>query len=102
MNTFYSYRKLTASSDVFVDKINTGFLSWTGQIECYGTVQQASEISWELESQAVLDAMSQIMEKDNYFHKISLLWSQESSRSSGKVEFRWDDVAFIKTLGPYF
>jgi proteasome activator subunit 4 len=89
------------TSDIYVDKIRTGFLSWTGSIKGYRTVGNVSLISWEPDSQAVLRTIKEIIQNDDYFDKLTLLWSQETNRSSKKVDLRTENLTFIKSLG-YF
>jgi proteasome activator subunit 4 len=89
-------------SEVYVDKIRTGFLTWTSAIKGYKSVTTAkSPFSWESNSQSCLNAVSEIITKDGYFKKLSLLWSQESNRNGGATELRPDNASYIKSLGPF-
>jgi proteasome activator subunit 4 len=88
------------SSRFYVDKISTGFLSWTNSIKSYETVGHGtSPIIWEAESLPCLKALHEVMSELDYFGKLALLWGQESNRNGGTTELRGDNVTFIKSLG---
>jgi proteasome activator subunit 4 len=86
-------------SGAYVDKIRTGFISWEHSVYGCRIVQDTSVISWEEGSRELLNAISEIMKKNDYFGNLSLLWSQESTQDSGKVDMRLENAHFIKILG---
>lgn len=89
-------------SDVYVDKLETGFITWTSSLKGYRVVSgSASPFTWEHASQPALQAMSAVLLQGNYFAQLALLWGQESSRGTANPEMRLDNAAFMKTLGQY-
>lgn len=83
----------------FVDKLPTGFLTWTASLKCYAPVQQnASPIAWEKESMSSLKAISDILGTE-YYSKLGLLWGQESNKSGESTQLRSENVTFIKSIG---
>ncbi|OBZ79732.1 Proteasome activator complex subunit 4A [Grifola frondosa] len=89
--------------DVFVDKIETGFIAWTSTVKGYRAVPAGlSPFSWEVASRPALKAMSDVMNHDNFFTFLALLWGQESSKSGGTPELRAENVIFFKSLAKMF
>lgn len=91
---------LMLGSTYFVDKIPGGFLAWAPDVKVY-TLPPIDKpaISWEDGSQASLAAVLQVVNGDDFFNQIALLWGQESNKKSGDVELRNDNVTFIRSLG---
>jgi proteasome activator subunit 4 len=86
-------------SATYVDKIPTGFLTWTSSLKSYSPVPQGrSPFSWESESQPCLDAITNTLGTE-YYSKLGMLWGQESNRNGGKTQLRSENVTFIKTIG---
>ncbi|KAJ6627278.1 hypothetical protein B0H10DRAFT_1780024 [Mycena sp. CBHHK59/15] len=87
----------------YVDKINTGFLLWSTSVKGYESVKNDTcTVSWESPSQPSLQAISELILKDDYFGKLATLWGQESNKSSGNIEIRQDNVTYIKSLAKMF
>ena len=47
----------------------------------------------------VLRAMSEVMDQDNFFTVLALLWGQESMKNSATPELRAENVTFMKSIG---
>ena len=90
------------NSEHYIDKIRTGFLTWTPSIKAYRVVKDASDVLWEAESQECLRVIAESVTSKDYFKKLSLLWSQESSKTSGRLELRSENTTYIKSLGKTF
>ena len=43
--------------------------------------------------------MSEVMDQDNFFTVLALLWGQESMKNSANPELRGENVTFMKTIG---
>ncbi len=43
--------------------------------------------------------MIHIVEGEQFFRNLALLWSQETSKNGGIIDLRLDNVAFVKSLG---
>ncbi|KAG6910583.1 hypothetical protein DXG01_009534 [Tephrocybe rancida] len=111
--TFIKFRTYSASREalwldewrnpgLYVDKIRTGFLTWTPTIKAYRAVQEASGIVIEPASQPCLNVIRDIITTADYYPKLLLLWSQESGKSGGTVELRKENIVFIKSLVKVF
>ncbi|KAH7915111.1 armadillo-type protein [Hygrophoropsis aurantiaca] len=88
--------------NVYVDKLTTGFLTWTPSIKCYSPVTQESPpIVWEQDSQPSLKAISDMMTGE-YYSQLALLWSQESNKSSTTANIRGENASYIKSLAKTF
>lgn len=87
---------------LYVDKITTGFISWTPIIKAYKVVGSSSGILWDPESQPCLDVIRDVITKADYFSALFGLWGQESGKSGGTVELRKDNIAYIKSLVKIF
>jgi proteasome activator subunit 4 len=87
------------SAGHYIDKIRTGFLAWTPSIKAYRVVKHTSDVHWEADSQECLRVIAENVAGEDYFKKLSLLWSQESSKTSGKLELRSENISYIKSLG---
>jgi proteasome activator subunit 4 len=90
------------NSGYYIDKIRTGFLAWTPSVKAYKVVGQTSGLSWEASSQQCLRVIAENVTRNDYFKRLSLLWSQESSKTSGRIELRSENMAYIKSLGPNY
>jgi proteasome activator subunit 4 len=83
----------------YVDKIPTGFLTWTPSLKSYSSaLQDRSPFSWDDKSLPCLTEISEVLGTD-YYTKLVLLWGQESNRNGGKTQLRSENVTFIKTIG---
>lgn len=87
------------NSGHYIDKIRTGFLAWTPSIKAYSIIKHPSDVVWEANSQECLRVIVENVTSNDYFKKLSLLWSQESSKTSGKLDLRSENMAYIKSLG---
>ena len=58
-----------------------------------------SAFEWEEASRPILRAMSEVMDQDNFFTVLALLWGQESMKNSANPELRGENVTFMKTIG---
>ncbi len=59
----------------------------------------SSAFTWEEASVPVLSAMSEVMDQDNFFTVLALLWGQESMKNSATPELRAENVTFMKSIG---
>ncbi|KDQ54780.1 hypothetical protein JAAARDRAFT_134622 [Jaapia argillacea MUCL 33604] len=97
-----SPKQLTHFHRNYVDKISTGFISWTPDLKGYQPApDRTSPFIWDGDSQAALSVILLGM-NDDYFSKLALLWSQESNRSGGATDVRQDNCVFIKTLAKMY
>ncbi|TFK89763.1 ARM repeat-containing protein [Polyporus arcularius HHB13444] len=89
--------------DLRVDKFETGFLLWTPTVKGYQAVPAGpSAFIWEEPSRPILQAMSEVMNKDNFFTALALLWGQESMKNSTTPELRAENVTFMKSIAKMF
>ncbi|KAH9487094.1 Proteasome activator complex subunit 4 [Psilocybe cubensis] len=87
----------------YLDKINTGFLTWTPTVKGYKVVNDKDgDLSWEASSLAALNAIKEGVRKEGYIEQLSILWGQESSKEGGSLDFRADNVLFFKYLAKIF
>ncbi|KAG6866844.1 hypothetical protein C0991_008780 [Blastosporella zonata] len=93
---------LDYTGGLYVDKIRTGFITWTPTIKAYRAVQEASGIEMETESQPCLDVIRHAITNAEYYPELLVLWSQESGKSGGTVELRKENIVFIKSLVKIF
>ncbi|KAI0757312.1 ARM repeat-containing protein [Daedaleopsis nitida] len=86
-----------------VDKFETGFLAWTPTVKAYQAVPEgASAFQWEEPSIPILQAMSKVMDQDNFFTVLALLWGQESMKNTTTPELRAENVTFMKSIAKMF
>ncbi|KZT23745.1 hypothetical protein NEOLEDRAFT_1135845 [Neolentinus lepideus HHB14362 ss-1] len=84
--------------DMYVDKIETGFLAWTSDLKAYLPATEASSLpEWEPHSKPALEVMDHAA-NDVYFEKLAQLWGQESNKNGGTTDLRSDNAVFAKTL----
>lgn len=82
----------------YVDKVNTGFLSWSQVLKSYKAVPAGgSPFSWEEKSRPLLNALKDGTNAD-YYERLTVLWSQESSKSDS-VSLRTNNMAYMTALG---
>ena len=89
----------------YLDKIHTGFLTWSPSIKGYRPVlNDESYLSWEPESLPCLNAIREGISKEGYINQLAILWSQESGKD-GKdgnntytLDVRSDNPLFFKYL----
>jgi hypothetical protein len=89
-------------SGYYIDKIRTGFLAWTPSVKAYKVIGKTSGLTWETSSQECLRVIGENVTRNGYFQRLSLLWSQESSKTSGRIELRSENMAYIKSLGQIY
>ncbi|TFK76811.1 hypothetical protein BDN72DRAFT_829977 [Pluteus cervinus] len=96
--------KPIGSSDnvLYVDKTRTGFLAWTPSVKAYRPSQPESTTAWDPTSQECIQSMTHIVEGEQFFRNLALLWSQETSKNGGIIDLRLDNVAFVKSLAKTF
>ncbi|EMD41612.1 hypothetical protein CERSUDRAFT_110183 [Gelatoporia subvermispora B] len=89
---------------IYVDKIRTGFVTWSpaGLKGYYAVTAAESPFRWEEPSQPVLQAMREVLDTDQFFVKLLELWGQESSRTGANPELRQDNITIIKSLVKMF
>ena len=100
-----NYLKKTMSR-CYLDKIPTGFLTWSPSIKGYKPVlDDEGHFSWESESLPCINAIRKGICKEGYINKLATLWSQESTKD-GKdgsigytLDVRSDNSLFFKYLG---
>ncbi len=75
-------------------------MAWTPTIKGYRAVPAGdSPFQWEEASRPILRAMSEVMNQDNFFTVLALLWGQESMKNSTTPELRAENVTFMKSIG---
>ncbi|KAH9922007.1 ARM repeat-containing protein [Epithele typhae] len=91
------------AGDVLVDKFGTGFIVWTPTVKAYQAVPEGpSAFVWEEASRPILRAMSEVMDQDNFFTVLALLWGQESMKNGTTPELRAENVTFMKSIAKMF
>jgi hypothetical protein len=89
-------------SGPYVDKLNTGFLTWSSTIKSYTLPSDTDpRLSWEAESQAGLEILRQAVLDPDYLPALLTLWGQETSKT-GKLELRNHNATFAKSMGKRF
>ncbi|KAF9243864.1 hypothetical protein BU15DRAFT_71975 [Melanogaster broomeanus] len=86
-------------SDFYVDKFETGFLTWTSTIRAYVSPSE-QPIAWGPSSAESLAIIREYTDKD-YYTKLAVLWSQETSDNAAS-DLRSENVLFIKTIAKMF
>jgi proteasome activator subunit 4 len=61
-----------------------------------------SGFHWDKLSEPSLVQIRGLVTAEDYFQKLSLLWSQESSKNGGNVDLRSENVLYIKSLGLWY
>lgn len=94
---------LISFSQVYIDKLRTGFLVWNKKVKAY-TLRPDDMVSpaWEDGSAAALSAIESVLSRPEFFKDLAQLWSQETDHRLGSaldLEVRKDNVTFMKTLG---
>lgn len=88
-------------SRVYVDKLRTGFLVWTGTVKGYLLPDNQAHLVWEKASSGVLDVVDSGLRSTTYYQDILSLWGQESN-GTGSINLRAEHLAYIKRLGQTF
>lgn len=95
--------KTHTSVRCYLDKIHTGFLTWSQSIKGYKPVlNDKSRLSWERQSLACLEVIKEGINKEGYIHQLSSLWSQESSKAGNTLDLRPDNPLFFKYMCMWF
>ncbi|KAL0578024.1 Proteasome activator BLM10 [Marasmius crinis-equi] len=89
----------SGDSRFFIDKIQTGFVSWKPVLKGYLPPTEETIIKWEPDSSASLQKVEELINADGFYDKLAGLWSQESSKANSTMELRSDNVLLIKSLG---
>ncbi|KAJ3798132.1 hypothetical protein GGU11DRAFT_782291 [Lentinula aff. detonsa] len=98
-----SWQKPSTPETVYVDKIRTGFLKWSTQINGYKQADsEGSAISWDIDSTPFLQVIKTAITTSDYYSKLLLLWGQESAKTNSTVELRSENVLYIKSLAKTF
>lgn len=85
---------------LYVDKLNTGFLTWGNSIKAYRSAPpDSSAFTWEASSQTTLQALSDALSSPTYFTQLASLLGQESTKNPATLELRAEHVIFMKSLG---
>ena len=94
---------INSCSAFYVDKLNTGFLSWQPTIKAYKAVTTSDQpaIQWEAGSIPLLQAIGEVMNSSEYFTKLALLLGQEAGRNPSSLELRADHIVFMKSICEY-
>ncbi|KAF8807254.1 hypothetical protein BYT27DRAFT_7189352 [Phlegmacium glaucopus] len=98
-----SLQRPLAHDGCYLDKIPTGFLTWSQSIKGYKPVlNDETRLSWEPESLPCLEAIREGVSKEGYIDQLSSLWSQESSKVGNTLDVRADNPLFFKYLSKMF
>lgn len=95
------YGHLTASFDsgLFIDKIPTGFLTWSDSVKAYLPAADMPSIStWESAAAPALESVHEFLVSKEYFKQLSALWGQESSVDVPVLDVRTHNLDLIKSL----
>ncbi|KAG9314593.1 hypothetical protein JVU11DRAFT_5396 [Chiua virens] len=92
-------KPVVGPNDFFVDKFETGFLTWTSTVRGYIISNQP--IGWDVSSSESLAIISEYTGKE-YYSKLAALWSQETENSSGTADLRSENVLFVKSIAKMF
>lgn len=85
---------------VYVDKLESGFLTWTDTVKAYRKVGPGpSAFTWDAPSQPALEAIRAVMTRDNFFEQLVALLAQESAKNPTTLKLRPEIVALIKSIG---
>ncbi|KAH7883839.1 hypothetical protein F5I97DRAFT_1969128 [Phlebopus sp. FC_14] len=87
-------------NDFYVDKLNTGFLTWTETVGAYVPPPE-KPVGWDPSSAEGLKVVREHINKD-YYAKLATLWSQETNNTAGARELRSENVLFVKSLAKLF
>ncbi|KIJ68675.1 hypothetical protein HYDPIDRAFT_106916 [Hydnomerulius pinastri MD-312] len=93
-------KPVVGPNDFYVDKFETGFLTWPKTVTAYAPPPEQAVI-WDPSSTESLDVIKQHVDKD-YYSKLASLWSQETNSTSGNPDLRSENVLFMKTLAKMF
>lgn len=86
----------------YVDKLDSGFLTWTPTIKAYRKVDAGSSaLTWEEASQPLLEAMRGVISQDGFFDQLAALFAQESAKNPTVLKIRAEHVVFVKSIGEY-
>ncbi|KAF6766226.1 hypothetical protein DFP72DRAFT_838774 [Ephemerocybe angulata] len=96
-----SLRRPVSESGFFVDKVNTGFLTWGKTIDVYRPATEPS-IQWESLSAPVLAAIFEVISRETYFKDLTVLWGQEPTKSSSTISIRSEYYKLIKYMAKIY
>ncbi|KAF9270517.1 hypothetical protein L218DRAFT_889040 [Marasmius fiardii PR-910] len=85
-------------STFLIDKVQSGFVAWKSSLKGYKVPTEESLIQWEPDSLSSLQKMKAVFGNGDFFDKLAVLWSQESTKANATMELRSDNVLFIKGL----
>jgi len=85
----------------YLDKIPTGFITWSKTIKGYRAVLDGEKpFRWDEGSLATLEVIQRSITSTDYLQQLSVLWSQESNKG-GSLDVRSENTNFIKYLGGF-
>ncbi|KAF5337321.1 hypothetical protein D9611_003207 [Ephemerocybe angulata] len=96
-----SLRRPVSESGFFVDKVNTGFLTWGKTIDVYRPATEPS-IQWESLSAPVLAAIFEVISRETYFKDLTVLWGQEPTKPSSTISIRSEYYKLIKYMAKIY
>ncbi|KAJ3537454.1 hypothetical protein NMY22_g5581 [Coprinellus aureogranulatus] len=96
-----SLQRPVSESGFYLDKVNTGFLTWAKNIQVYNAAPLES-VTWEAHSSPLLYAVHGVVTEADYFERLATLWSQESGKSSSLLSIRIEHYKFIKHIANVF
>ncbi|KAG6381418.1 armadillo-type protein [Boletus reticuloceps] len=99
LNTLHN--PVVGPDNSFIDKLETGFLTWTTTIRGYTMPDSAQPTMWDASSAESLAIINEHTSKD-YYSKLVALWSQETDNTTGVSDLRPENVLFIKSIAKMF
>ncbi|TFK23084.1 ARM repeat-containing protein [Coprinopsis marcescibilis] len=88
----------SSSSEFFIDKIPTGFLSWAKTLVVYNLPDNVPNFEWDAASSEALETIRAMVSEPEYFNQLAGLWCQESEKNLSSLDLRADNVFYIKSL----
>lgn len=90
---------LDQHNGLFIDKIPTGFLTWSDSVKAYLPAADMPSIStWESAAAPALESVHEFLVSKEYFKQLSALWGQESSVDVPVLDVRTHNLDLIKSL----
>ncbi|KIK95621.1 hypothetical protein PAXRUDRAFT_826811 [Paxillus rubicundulus Ve08.2h10] len=86
--------------DFYVDKFETGFLTWAATIDAYVSPPE-QPIMWDPSSTESLAIIREYTDRD-YYSNLVVLWGQETNNNAATSDLRSENILFIKTIAKMF
>jgi proteasome activator subunit 4 len=87
------------TNGIFIDKIETGFLTWSKSIRGYTSVTGSEcPFSWDEPSRPALTVVHETILQNDFFSQLADLWGQESSVEISTLELRTRNIDLVKSL----